>query len=340
MHDTLAGQLAELLATRRPAWRPDAAATAEAVERHLGGRPSSEYGTWAWYPWSRRLVHLLPEPEFRALRRSRNHYKITPAEQDRLTGRTIAVAGLSVGAASAYTLAQEGVGTRFRLADFDRLDLSNLNRLRATVADIGLPKVVIAARQMYEIDPYLDIRIWPEGLIEDNVDAFLTGDGGPEDRADLFVEECDDLYIKVFARERARAHRIPVLMETNERGMLDVERFDLEPGRPVLHGLLDGVHAADLKGLPVRDKVPHVLRILGPENLSDRMVPSLMEVGHTLSSWPQLASGVALGAALVTDTARRVLLGGFTASGRFFVDPADLIRDDARAPLAAAAPPT
>ncbi|MFD7258284.1 Rv1355c family protein [Streptomyces sp. NPDC059874] len=329
--DTLTEQVAELLGTRRPAWRPSEDELAEAVAEHLGGRPPLEYGTWVWYPWSRRLAHVLPEPEYRELRQSRNQYKITAAEQAELTGRTIAVAGLSVGAASAFTLAQEGVGSRFRIADFDRLSLSNLNRLRASVTDIGLPKVVIAARQMYEIDPYLDITIWPEGLTEDNVDAFLTGDG----RADLFIEECDDLYIKVFARERARAHGIVVLMETNERGMLDVERFDLEPDRPLLHGLIDGVAAADLKGLPVRDKVPHVMRILGPENLSARMAPSLMEIGHTLSSWPQLASGVALGAAVLTDTARRVLLGQFTASGRFFVDPAELIRDGAQARIQA-----
>lgn len=336
VQDTLLEQVAELLTTRRPAWRPTDGELASAVEGHLDGQSPLEWGTWVWYPWSRRLAHVLPEPEYRELRQSRNQYKITAAEQADLTGRTIAVAGLSVGAASAFTLAQEGVGTRFRLADFDRLALSNLNRLRASVTDIGLPKVVITARQMYEIDPYLDIAIWPEGLTEDNVDAFLTGGG----RADLFIEECDDLYIKVFARERARTHGIAVLMETNERGMLDVERFDLEPDRPLLHGLIDGVVAADLKGLPVREKVPHVLRILGPENLSARMAPSLMEIGHTLSSWPQLASGVALGAAVLTDTARRILLGQFTASGRFFVDPAELVRDGAQVRPALAAEPS
>ncbi|MFE6847567.1 Rv1355c family protein [Streptomyces sp. NPDC057686] len=323
VRDALGEQVAELLTARRPDWSPDADELAAAVEAHLGGRPASAYGSWAWYPWSRQLVHVLPRDEYRELRQSRNRYKITAAEQELLTGRTIAVIGLSVGAASAVTLAQEGVGSRFRLADFDRLSLSNLNRLRASVADVGLPKVVIAARQMYEIDPHLDIEVWPQGLTEENIDAFLTGGG----RADLLVEECDDLYIKVYARERARAHRIPVLMETNERGMLDVERFDREPHRPLLHGLLSGVVAADLKTLSTREKVPYVLRILDQERPSERFVPSLVEIGQTISSWPQLASGVALGAALVTDTARRLLLGTFTASGRWFVDPGELVRD-------------
>ncbi|MFI8280471.1 Rv1355c family protein [Streptomyces sp. NPDC085929] len=335
VRDALAEQVAELLTTRRPDWSPDPDELAAAVEAHLGGRPASAYGSWAWYPWSRQLVHVLPRDEYRELRQSRNRYKITAKEQELLMGRTIAVIGLSVGAASAVTLAQEGVGSRFRLADFDRLSLSNLNRLRASVADVGLPKVVIAARQMYEIDPHLDIEVWPKGLTEENVDAFLTGGG----RADLLVEECDDLYIKVYARERARAHRIPVLMETNERGMLDVERFDREPHRPLLHGLLSGVAAADLKTLSTREKVPYVLRILDQERPSERFVPSLVEIGQTISPWPQLASGVALGAALVTDTARRLLLGTFTASGRYFVDPAELVRDGMETILRSEEPP-
>ncbi len=31
-------------------------------------------------------------------------------------------------------------------------------------------------------------------------------------------------------------------MDTNDRGMLDVERFDLEPGRSILNRLRAGLH--------------------------------------------------------------------------------------------------
>src|SRR5262249_9107049 len=152
------------------------------------------------------------------------------------------VVGLSVGQASAVTLSMEGVGGRFRLADFDTLSLSNMNRLRASVADIGLKKTHLAARQMFEIDPYLDIRIWPDGLSPASFDEFLLEDG----KADLLVEECDDLYLKIAIREYARDNRIPVLMETSDRGLLEIERFDLEPERPILHGLMHDVRADDL----------------------------------------------------------------------------------------------
>lgn len=335
VRDTLDDQLAELVVCRNPRLHDAVDDVRARVAEQLAGVPPAHYGTWVLYPWSGRLAHLLPEREFREVRQARNRYKITASEQETLASRLIGVVGLSVGAAGAVTLAQEGVGRRFRLADFDRLALSNVNRLQAAVTEIGVPKVVLAARRMYEIDPYLSIEIWPEGLTEETADAFLT-EGGP---LDLLVEECDDLFVKIFVRERARSHRIPTIMDTNERGMLDVERFDLEPDRPVLHGLLDGVAAADLKGLTAAQKVPYVLRILGPTTRSPRFASSLEAIGRTLTSWPQLASGVALGAALVTDTARRILLERFTGSGRYFVDLDQLIADDSPPARSGGRPP-
>jgi len=53
---------------------------------------------------------------------------------------------------------------------------------------------------MIEIDPYLDIRVFPGGVREENIDDFLAGDGP----VSLLVEECDDLSIKVRLREEAR----------------------------------------------------------------------------------------------------------------------------------------
>ena len=51
-------------------------------------------------------------------------------------------------------------------------------------------------------------------------------------------------------------------MATGDRGTLDVERFDLEPHRPILHGLLGDVDFAELAGLPSEDKVPYALRMM------------------------------------------------------------------------------
>ncbi len=166
--DTLDEQRRELGATRNP-------------REGAKPAPAAADAKWIWYPWSRRLVHLLDEPAFVELRTDRNRYKITADEQRRLRGARIGVAGLSVGQSTALTLALEGVGGRFRLADFDPLSLSNLNRLRAGVHCLGENKAVVAAREMFEIDPYLDVAIFSDGVTDDNLDQFLDG-------LDLLVE--------------------------------------------------------------------------------------------------------------------------------------------------------
>lgn len=325
VHDTLRVQLEELLLTRRPTEKGKLTAKDRMalVDEYLREVSAEAYGTWAYYPWSGRLVHVLPESEFKELRSNRNLYLITPEEQFRLSAARIGVIGLSVGRAVLDTMAREGIGGTFRLADFDHLELSNMNRLDAGVHEIGVAKVVLAARQLFEMDPYLKIQIFPEGIRENNLGAFFDSYG----RLDLLVEECDDLGMKVLAREQARQLGIPVVMSTSDRGLLDVERFDREPNRPVLHGLLDQVDAKSLSSLTTKDKVPYAFDLLDPDRLSERMLASLVEIEETIVTWPQLASSVSMGGALVADTARRILLGQMNASGRFYVDLCDLISD-------------
>jgi hypothetical protein len=323
--DTVESQLEELIRAREPGRDFDTAALAAARRDQLEGAQAWSYGTWAWYPWSGRLVHVLPREEFRLVRTDRNRGKIDRPGQRRLLDKRIGVIGLSVGNSAALTLAQEGVGGAFKLADFDTLSVSNLNRLRAGLHQIGVNKAVLAARQMFEIDPYLDIEIFPAGLTEDTVKEFFLGGRGP---IDLLVEECDTPWVKLAARETARELGVPVVMDANDRGLLDVERFDREPHRPLLHGRLGPLTAEDCLDLDFAERVGLIVDMVDPKRISPALAASIPEIGRTLSSWPQLASGVALGGALVTEAARRILLGGPCGSGRFYVDLAELIAPD------------
>ena len=89
---------------------------------------------------------------FRTLRLDRNRNLITADEQRRLGGLRIGVAGLSVGHVIAHTLVAEGLCGEIRLADFDTLELSNLNRIPATILDLGENKAVLAARRIAELE--------------------------------------------------------------------------------------------------------------------------------------------------------------------------------------------
>lgn len=314
--DTLELQVADLVKTRNPARKLEGEALRPEIASFLRQRGPG-YGVWVHYPWAQRLLRILPEEDFIELRTDRNHHKITPEEQAKLAGKKIGVVGLSVGQSVALTLALERTCGEIRLADFDVIDLSNLNRLRCGIHNIGRSKAVVAAREIAELDPYLNVVCFTEGYTPSNADAFLEG-------LDLLVDECDSLDMKVRLRENARERRIPVLMNTADRGLTDIERFDVEPQRPLFHGRIMGIKADDLAGLSTEEKVPFVMDIIGIDTSSLRWRASLMEIEQSIKTWPQLAADVTLGGAIVCDVARRLMLQQPVSSGRYFMDLADI----------------
>ena len=269
---------------------------------------TEESQRWVYYPWRRAVVRLLGPRAFSTLRFDRNHNKLTREEQARLRTLSIGVVGVSAGHSIAHLLAMEGLAGEIRLADFDTLELSNLNRVPASVLDLGVNKAVVAARRIAEVDPYLRVVVVPEGITPDNLSQFLDG-------LDLLIEECDSLDVKVLVREAARARGIPVIMETSDRGVLDVERFDLEPDRPIFHGILGDLDSTALAGLSLAEKSIFVLRLLGANEVSSRGAASLFELGTTITGWPQLASEVTLGAVTTAAAVRRLGLSAGPALG-------------------------
>ena len=116
---------------------------------------------------------------------SRNIGWVTPAEQQQLRGKRIAIAGGGgVGGVHLLTLARLGV-TRFHIADFDTFDIPNFNRqVGAMMSTVGQPKADVLARMARDINPDIEIKIFPEGVHSDNLDAFLAG-------VDLYVDALD-----------------------------------------------------------------------------------------------------------------------------------------------------
>lgn len=289
-----------------------------ALPRPFDGDPTET--RWVHYPWRSALVRLLAPTGFNRLRLDRNRHKITDQEQERARTLSIGVVGLSVGHAVAHTLALEGLCGRIRLADFDQLELSNLNRVPGTVLELGVNKAVSAARRIAELDPYLVVEVLEDAITEGTIDAFLDG-------LDLVAEECDSFDAKVLVRDRARSAGIPVIMETSDGGVLDVERFDLEPDRPLFHGLVGDLDRERLTRMSPEEKVPFALEILDGGAITPRMAASALELGRTLTTWPQTGGDVALGGASVAAAARRLVRGQPLPSGRIRVD-LDVALDD------------
>lgn len=329
--DLFASQQQELIRIRHPKKRLTAAEIEQKYREWADGKNTDTEGVWVYYPWSERLLHLVNEAEFVELRTSRNQYKITPEEQQHLSERTIGIIGLSVGHSVALSIATERACGKLKLADFDTIELSNLNRIRTGLHNIGVNKSIVTAREIAEIDPFLEIECFPEGITKENLDGFLL-DGG---KLDILVDECDDIALKISSRVRAAQLGIPVVMETSDRGMLDVERFDNEPERPIFHGYLQGLPLDKFEQISEEDRLPLVLRIVNAINGSKRGKVSLVEIGQSIGTWPQLASAVTLGGGVVTDVCRRILLDQFHESGRYYIDLEQLVGDKAEKPQGA-----
>jgi molybdopterin/thiamine biosynthesis adenylyltransferase len=323
VYDYIVSQVEELIKCVTPTigFLP-ATEIAKIVESKFGEQSTEEYGVWVYYPWAQKLVHILDEEEFAIVRTNRNKYKITEQEQQTLATKKIGVMGLSVGQSVSLALAMERSFGELRIADFDELDLSNINRIRTGVYNLKIKKTVIVAREIAEIDPFLNVVCFEDGITEENLELFLTENG----KLDLLIDECDSFDIKINSRTKAKSLGIPVLMEGSDRGTIDIERFDLEPERPVLHGMVEHLDMSKYKSFTTMDeKIPYIAAVTGIETLSTRMKASAIELMSTISTWPQLASAVIFGGGITADLSRKILLGNLSVSGRFFIDMDELI---------------
>lgn len=318
VHDTIHQQIGELVKLRNPSIKYSNESLKKEVDIYIGNTPADMIGNWCYYPWNRNLVHVLPEEEFIEVRTNRNKLKITEEEQKKLTNKTIGIIGLSVGQSVALTAIMERVCGTIRIADFDTLDLSNLNRLRTGLHHLGVKKTIIAAREIAEIDPYINVQVFDSGITTSNIGEFIKG-------LDVLIEVCDSLDIKILSRLKAREMGVPVVMDTNDRGMVDIERFDLEPNRPLLHGLISEDDCKQISSFTPEERLAFVSKIISLENTSSALKKSMAEINKTITSWPQLASSVVLGGAATTDAVRKILLKESISSGRFYIDFDELL---------------
>lgn len=116
---------------------------------------------------------------------SRNLGWVTSAEQEKLRGCRVAIAGMGgVGGVHLLTLARLGIGN-FTVADPDTFDVVNFNRQAgAFMSTVDLPKAPTMAAMAHDINPQADIRVFDIGVDESNVDEFLRG-------VDLYVDGID-----------------------------------------------------------------------------------------------------------------------------------------------------
>lgn len=281
-----------------------------------------EYGTWVYFPWNGNLVRFPEKKDHQSLRTSRNRNLITQQEQDKLFESTILVAGMSVGSNVAETMAYQGTGGKLILADMDKLEPTNLNRIRAPYSEVGNHKVDIMGKKISELDPYIEQVHYKDGINEENFLEIIE-----EHNPDVIVDEVDSLPVKIMMRMHAIREQIPVVMATDdgEDVLIDIERYDKDKSPKILHGLLpDDVIERVMRGIEIpRAELGMIIgkHFVGFENVPIRMLESLAEVGKSIPSWPQLGTSATLAGVVATYCAKEVILDHNLQTGRAVLGP-------------------
>ena len=260
-----------------------------------------------YFPWNRHLIKTVPMNDFLRLKTNRNQDLITADEQVRLRNYRVAVFGLSVGSNIALTLAQAGIANTMTLADFDELDTTNLNRILAGIHEIGLNKAVVAARHIYEGNPFANVRAYTDGISADKLETLLAGK-----EIDCILDEVDDMPFKIHCRQLAMKYRIPVVMVTDNGDgvVLHVERYDL--GHSKIFGKDFSYFESKLNAPMTKETAGRMIMedIVGGISFVDpRMLSSVQRVlKHELVSWSQLGSAALLGGVVATIAIKDIVL--------------------------------
>ncbi|OUQ51506.1 sulfur carrier protein ThiS adenylyltransferase ThiF [Lachnoclostridium sp. An118] len=100
----------------------------------------------------------------------------TEGVQSRISAARVAVAGLGgLGSNIAVSLARIGVG-RLHLIDFDRVDVTNLNRQQYFADQVGMYKTEALRENLLRINPWLELRTDCLRVTEENAAALLRDD--------------------------------------------------------------------------------------------------------------------------------------------------------------------
>jgi len=137
----------------------------------------------------------------------RNLGWLTASEQTKLRNSYVAIAGLGgAGGFQAQVLARLGVG-RFKIADLDTFELTNINRqIGASVDTLGQSKVPVIRDMILAINPEAEIETFTEGITANNIDRFLESVELVLDGIDFFAQNT-----KLLLFQKSRAKGISVI---------------------------------------------------------------------------------------------------------------------------------
>ncbi len=311
-------QLHELFEVTHPDRANDEVARRQFLEDKGTG---DNKGSWVYFPWLNTLVHIVNEEDYYSLRTNRNKLLLTAKEQEKLNNAVVGVAGMSVGAGIAIGCVYSGISNTIKIADADIVDTTNLNRIEVGVQDLYEKKTILAARRIYEANPYAQVLEYDHNLTESNLEEFFSKGA----KLDLVVDEIDDFKMKVLLRTKARETKTPLLMMTSigDNLLVDIERYDTDSSTKPFQGKAEEAvkRISSSTEITREDMIRYSVELVEKKHVPKRALQSLQEIGKTLSGRPQLFSTVSASGGVASMVIRELILGTDSPkSGRYFVD--------------------
>lgn len=255
------------------------------------------------------VINLLPKEIFYELITWRNKEKITEHEQLKLSKANIGVVGNSVGSFAVRILAKLGV-QNLNIAELKCMKPSNTPRMyHDSIRDYGVHKSIPLSRGLYEFNPYINLKLFNEGVNLGNIEEFL---GVKDQKLDVLIDAADDGLIKLLLREYCKQHNIPLVCGFDEKGALVVTRYDRED---LLIEKNYSFNKCDLLKLKKNDPEAYVNKLLdffpgGAENLTERQKQTIKGVlNKTRGGFSQLAWEASLFSSFIAKATIDIVLG-------------------------------
>jgi hypothetical protein len=95
--------------------------------------------------------------------------------------------------------------------------------------------------------------------------------------------------------------------DNGDNGVVDIERYDQDQEIPFFHGRMGEVSYDMLSKLDKFGIGKYITKLVGPENVTEKMQQSLLEMGKTIVSWPQLGGAALLNGSAVAYCVRKIV---------------------------------
>jgi tRNA A37 threonylcarbamoyladenosine dehydratase len=153
---------------------------------------------------------------------SRTRMLLGTGAMEKLKSSRVLVFGVGgVGSHAIEALARAGVG-KLIIVDHDIVSVTNINRQSIALhSTVGRPKVEVMKEKLHDISGEIEIKVYKEFVLPENVDQIIQGE------IDYIIDAVDTVTAKLAIAKRANELKIPLISSMGTGNKLDPGQFEI-----------------------------------------------------------------------------------------------------------------